>query len=437
MNEFDISRRRLLAGLGTVGLASAGAGLGTTAYFSDEEEFTGNQLTAGSLDMKVAAEEYYSDWSADEEQFAQMAADASSTDVRLPAPANNPDAQDIAIDIIGDNYEEFVDTLATGDVVNGGIAEPASDTELCGTDKDADGATIIDIADVKPGDFGGAQFAFELCDNPGYLWLQGALESASENGLTEPESEDPDEQAGVVELLDEIQVAYGTGGIQDSTAWADTPTGFQPTNQQSLREFLNAASSDTGIELSGDIPASDGGGTGRDCFSGEGTVHQVSVIWWLPINHGNQVQTDSATFSLGFYTEQCRHNDGSGMPPEQTPTGTPTNTPTSTPAPGTEVTVQGVPDQNDDIGATIEEVEVTFSTSFGSVVGTNWSVGPSGTEQFSINGNTVRLEYPNNSIQYSTDTFLELTVGGVTSTGTADFVFEPDDDSQVDSTDNY
>jgi len=39
-------------------------------------------------------------------------------------------------------------------------------------------------------------------------------------------------------------------------------------------------------------------------------VHEVSVVWWLPIDHGNQVQSDSATFDLGFYTEQCRHNDG-------------------------------------------------------------------------------------------------------------------------------
>jgi hypothetical protein len=34
----------------------------------------------------------------------------------------------------------------------------------------------------------------------------------------------------------------------------------------------------------------------------------VSVVWWLPIDHGNEVQSDSVTFDLGFYTEQCRHN---------------------------------------------------------------------------------------------------------------------------------
>ena len=321
--QLDLSRRRVLAGLGTIGVASAGAGLGTSAYFSDREEFTGNTLTAGQLDAKVAASEYYSDWSPDEAEFAGMASSAETTDVRLPAPEGNPDAQDIALDLDNETenvYEQFVETLRTGDSVNGGVPVEG---DLCGTDSDADGAVVIDIDDVKPGDFGGAQFAIELCDNPGYLWLNGILESASENGVTEPEADDPDEEEGVVELLNEIQVAYGVGTIQDSTAFADTPSGFQPTNQQSLREFLVTASDGNGIPLAGDIESSDGGGTGRNCFSGS-TVHEVSLLWWLPVDHANQIQTDSASFALGFYTEQCRHNDGSGMAPETTENSTST-----------------------------------------------------------------------------------------------------------------
>jgi hypothetical protein len=27
---------------------------------------------------------------------------------------------------------------------------------------------------------------------------------------------------------------------------------------------------------------------------------------------GNEVQSDSVSFDLGFYAEQCRHNDGEG-----------------------------------------------------------------------------------------------------------------------------
>lgn len=53
--KLELSRRRLLGGLGTIGLASAGAGLGTSAYFNDTESFAGNTVTAGTLDMSVSA----------------------------------------------------------------------------------------------------------------------------------------------------------------------------------------------------------------------------------------------------------------------------------------------------------------------------------------------------------------------------------------------
>jgi predicted ribosomally synthesized peptide with SipW-like signal peptide len=320
-DNFNLSRRKALAALGTIGVASAGAGLGTSAYFSDQETFENNQLTAGTLDMKVAATEYYSDWSPDEAEYAGMASDAASTDIRLPAGEGQSDAQDIAIDIDGDNYQNFFDAIASDDdgtpynEVNGGVSA-ATDDGLCGDtpEADADGPVIIDIDDVKPGDFGGAQFAFELCDNPGYVWLTGGLRSASENGVTEPEGEDPDEEDGVVELLDEIQVATSVGPINDDpSGFVDTDGGFEPATQMSLREFLDSISDGTGSEVSdGTMNAELGGGTGEQgCFEGE-TVHQLSVVWWLPINHGNQVQSDTVAFDLGFYTEQCRHNDGSG-----------------------------------------------------------------------------------------------------------------------------
>src|SRR6056297_3451357 len=65
-DDFELTRRKALAALGSIGVASAGAGLGTSAYFSDQETFENNQLTAGTLDLKVDWEEHYSDWSADE-----------------------------------------------------------------------------------------------------------------------------------------------------------------------------------------------------------------------------------------------------------------------------------------------------------------------------------------------------------------------------------
>jgi hypothetical protein len=71
-DEFELSRRKALAALGTVGIASAGAGLGTSAFFGDQGTFENDQLTAGTLDMTVGWEERYSDWSADEADHAHM-----------------------------------------------------------------------------------------------------------------------------------------------------------------------------------------------------------------------------------------------------------------------------------------------------------------------------------------------------------------------------
>ena len=42
----------------------------------------------------------------------------------------------------------------------------------------------------------------------------------------------------------------------------------------------------------------------------------ISLAWSTGRYHSNQIQGDSVSFDLGFYTEQCRHNDGSGQAPE-------------------------------------------------------------------------------------------------------------------------
>ncbi len=62
---FKLSRRKALAGLGGIGVASAGAGVGTSAFFSDQESFEGNSITAGTLDIKVDWQQRY--WGASQE----------------------------------------------------------------------------------------------------------------------------------------------------------------------------------------------------------------------------------------------------------------------------------------------------------------------------------------------------------------------------------
>ncbi|UIO99191.1 CalY family protein [Halobaculum sp. CBA1158] len=51
--SFELSRRGVLGGLVTMGAASAAAGAGTVALFSDEETSTNNTVQAGTLDLTV------------------------------------------------------------------------------------------------------------------------------------------------------------------------------------------------------------------------------------------------------------------------------------------------------------------------------------------------------------------------------------------------
>ncbi|GCF14650.1 hypothetical protein Harman_25850 [Haloarcula mannanilytica] len=51
-NNIELTRRRVLGGIATVGAASAAVGAGTFAAFSDTEESTGNTISAGTLDLE-------------------------------------------------------------------------------------------------------------------------------------------------------------------------------------------------------------------------------------------------------------------------------------------------------------------------------------------------------------------------------------------------
>lgn len=52
-NPFNLTRRRVLGGLATIGAASAGAGAGTMALFSDEETNEDNTVSAGTLNLEL------------------------------------------------------------------------------------------------------------------------------------------------------------------------------------------------------------------------------------------------------------------------------------------------------------------------------------------------------------------------------------------------
>jgi len=52
-DKIELNRRRVLGGLVTIGAAGAAAGAGTFAFFSDSESSSGNEVTAGTLDLST------------------------------------------------------------------------------------------------------------------------------------------------------------------------------------------------------------------------------------------------------------------------------------------------------------------------------------------------------------------------------------------------
>jgi predicted ribosomally synthesized peptide with SipW-like signal peptide len=334
---FEISRRKVLAGVGGIGVASTGAGMGTSAFFSDTERFENNQLTAGELDLKAGFQSHHSVWSEDE-------ANAETSEEFLAATERN----------------------RLGGTETGDLGQIGCD----GLFDDDASRVVVELADLKPGDFGLIAFELSLCGdpaNPGYVWanarqnVSSAAGPNAENGVNEVEAGDGDENDpfGATsgdpfsgELGSEIKVNafYVSGGgasfsaafdglfgsYADGEAFAmDFFNAFDLANAPTLDEFTTSTAAGLGIPLDGDLGAGSFGTSGtvgssdftlldlaniadleptdaaRDCFQAD-TSYLFGLAWGLDVDHANEIQTDSVAFDLGFYAEQCRHNDGAG-----------------------------------------------------------------------------------------------------------------------------
>jgi predicted ribosomally synthesized peptide with SipW-like signal peptide len=256
---YRLSRRKVLAGLGGVGLASAGAGLGTTALFSDTESFDGNTITAGTLDLLVG---YYSYW-------------------------------------------------------DQGMAGSG---QVSGT-QNGDGTVSGELTDVKPGDSGILAFCPQIKDNPAYLWLCGELTANAENGMTEPEGDVDDTSGeGNGELAQSMEVTAKYCDLDDDIGDDGfTPDDIASSTEVwtgTLADFLSDI--ENGVPLDGS-----GTGDGfpapgdQACFAGTGDDAEnpcLCLEWDVPTDVGNEIQSDSLAFDLEFHADQCRHNDGTHNP---------------------------------------------------------------------------------------------------------------------------
>ena len=281
--DLTIRRRSALSALGVIGLSSAGAGLGTTAFFSDEEAYENNELVAGELDLKIDWEEHYyrgdivndldivfSDPDGDSEYRPFPAGSTEETRGVHGVWVNEEDvpafmaqtALEAYPDDNGDGLVEFPDSRIACEVLgdlDGALSEYTDGdptTEQTGrTDNDdtrlSDGsaAPLVNLEDVKPGDFGEITFSTHLCDNDGYLWINApdGFQEAN-NTTTEPEGEDADDTGA--DLAETVRTALwydnNCNNLPDTTVEpldlmvaVDTSDSIGPQQMEAVKQALN------------------------------------------------------------------------------------------------------------------------------------------------------------------------------------------------------
>ena len=228
-DTIGLSRRKVLAGLGAVGVASAGAGLGTTAYFNDTETFEGNTLTAGELDLKLDYKSTYLGGPGRLDHVVDM---------------GYPDAEDL-----GDGRYLLDQTPSPADMQAWEDLVMEDEFDFCSPEADeylvnGDGIPVFTLEDVKPGDSGEVTISIHICDNPAFLYLAGELTENAENGQSEPELEAEGEDTdGIGELADAIEVCVWYDEDCDNV--------YEPTGTGQQQELEVALVSDVSGSMSG------------------------------------------------------------------------------------------------------------------------------------------------------------------------------------------
>jgi predicted ribosomally synthesized peptide with SipW-like signal peptide len=277
-NRYGLSRRKVIAGIGTIGVAGAGAALGTSAYFSDEESFENNTLSAGTLDLSVEGT------------------------------------------IVGGN-----DYYKTGDFL--GSVRVA--------DGDGDVAAGIEADDVKPGDWVIICLNISVQDNPGYVQITAENFDSAENGYEEPEPDtqsggdenDPGDPNGAGELesrlLASIWNTHTKAPFQDGEDWSrDGLEELDPTTNNASSDVQGSwvNPNEDGTTSTPDITYTtleeafgtyNTGVIVRDENGDAAAINDQTfyLLLELPEEVRNEIQGDSLSFDLVFATEQARNND--------------------------------------------------------------------------------------------------------------------------------
>jgi hypothetical protein len=215
----------VLGGLGAVGLASAGAGLGTSAFFRDDESVSA-ALEAGLLDLKLDYRATYLPWN--------RATTFDNIGV-IPGTDLDDDGEDdrfVLAEIPSPRYTAMQatdrDDIAEGDLYTEDDWGTFTKAIGCGDDMgliDGEEGVMFTLDDIKPKDEGEFTLSLHSCDNPAYMWLRTTETADEENSRYEPESSSGDDSDGDGELADFVHVE----------AWYDT-------NCNNLRDGAEGAS---------------------------------------------------------------------------------------------------------------------------------------------------------------------------------------------------
>lgn len=169
-----VSRRRLLAALGAVGVTSATTGFATAAYFSDREAVAGT-VAGGAVELKA-------------DYRATVEGEPS-----LILPADAPATVD----------------CRTPDLLDGGLLP------------------TLELTDVQPTDSGAVASCLYVCGNPSYLWFRACVDEDDEVAYTDHEADAGDGTATDGELADAVDVVLYLDRDGDGVRGPDDPVVYR------------------------------------------------------------------------------------------------------------------------------------------------------------------------------------------------------------------
>lgn len=331
-DTFKLTRRKALGGLTTIGVAGAGAGLGTSALFSDTEEFADNQITAGTMDMRVtgeivAANQY---WENQEGFLGNPITADGEIEVGFQLEDFKPGDWFITcftVDSVGDN--PFYLTIH-GDADEyrereGASTDPEMDADDDTTDNDWESvtATNAELGDKLLISYwehwsGTAPSQGTQSGDKSNLSRMDSISNTESNTYPAPTTDTSTGGAGYQDPGEDGVVTSGTLGYTDAREFY-FGLDQDPNNPGTSNDPLgNGIASGDGILVGGtgdpvEVGSTDPTEIDRPRMADPDEDGEAELVFYLlfelPEEVGNEVQGDGVMGNLRFSAEQVRNND--------------------------------------------------------------------------------------------------------------------------------